>query len=104
TPVRVTKVLVACVHPMPFKGRLRLLVLFPIAGRGAVARDHQRPDVIRRQRDSIIADDLRRIARHFDAGSAGAARTRTVRQKHVTPLRGTDTVDDLEADSLVPPA
>jgi hypothetical protein len=43
-PVVVAEILVTAVHPVALKGRLRLLVLLPVAGGRALTADHEGTD------------------------------------------------------------
>ena len=89
-------------HPVALKGRLRLLMLLPVAGGRAFAADHEGSNTPSGSCTPSSSMTLGRVARHFDSRGAGPAEAGTVREKDVEHFGRADAIDNLEAEP--PPA
>src|SRR5262245_3554864 len=96
-------VLVAGPEPTPFHRVLRLLVLIPVTGADRIPLNPKIPNLPDRHRLTGIVEHPRAVT--FDNQ---AARTRTdvarpVRDEHVPGFRGSDAVQDVDAEAVLEP-
>jgi len=90
------------VDPMAAERVFGLFVFVPIAGRDAVAFDHQCSHFSRRKFISVVVDDSRFVPSHHLPRTARLHVARTIGNKDVEDFRRTNSVTDIDAEPFLP--